>query len=50
MVWDLREEIPIFMFSQLKEEIWKIGLAFLVDVFEHLNNLNAIIPRKDLYV
>jgi hypothetical protein len=55
-MWDLEEKILMsldrndkdVMFPQLKDENWKTDLAFLVDVFEHLNNLNVILQGSDL--
>jgi hypothetical protein len=39
------EDIDL-MFLKLKDEDWKNDLAFLVDMLEHLNNLNVIFREK----
>jgi hypothetical protein len=38
------------IFPHLKDENWKTVLTFLVDVLEHLNNLNLILQGKYLLV
>jgi hypothetical protein len=33
----------------MKDENWRTGLAFLADVLEHVNKLNAIFQGKGLF-
>ena len=48
-VWDLKTEILLFLeikgkdkeFPQLKQSEWLSDLAFAVDLFEHMNELNT---------
>lgn len=43
--WDVKDKS--LMSQKLKNENWKTHMAFLVDVLEHLNNINVILHRRD---
>ena len=36
-------------FPQLKQSEWLSDLAFAVDLFEHMNELNIKLQRKDIF-
>lgn len=57
-VWDLKEEIGAFLafvgksdeFPELSDKNWLCDLAFAVDIFSHLNELNVKLQGKDQFV
>ena len=56
-VWDLKTEILLFLeikgkdkeFPQLKQSEWLSDLAFAVDLFEHMNELNTKLQGKGTF-
>ncbi|KAK3797580.1 hypothetical protein RRG08_054608 [Elysia crispata] len=56
-VWDLKTEILLFLeikgkdkeFPQLKQSEWLSDLAFAVDLFEHMNELNIKLQGKGTF-
>ncbi|XP_058846468.1 general transcription factor II-I repeat domain-containing protein 2A-like [Acipenser ruthenus] len=57
-VWELRDEINIFLemqgkendFPELRNSNWVCDLAFGVDIMAHLNELNVKLQGKDVFV
>ena len=56
-VWDLKTEILLFLeikgkdkeFPKLKQSEWLSDLAFAVDLFEHMNELNTKLQGKGTF-
>ena len=56
-VWDLKTEILLFLemkgkdkgYPQLKQSEWLSDLAFAVDLFEHINELNTKLQEKGTF-
>lgn len=55
-VWNLREEIVLFLemkdkpFPDFCDPRWRADLAFLVDIMDHMNNLNVTLQGKNVIV